>query len=104
LGGLFAGINFLGSRPPQFFSEFGEFESFITSASGMLESTFVAVILLIVLYGVVIFLKDTITVPSFEKIIFLISTVVFGILTLTRARFSGLFSINFAILVAYIFV
>ncbi|MBI5574629.1 MAG: hypothetical protein HY919_08820 [Elusimicrobia bacterium] len=103
LGGLFAGINFLGSRPPQFFSEFGEFESFITPTSGMLESTFVAVILIIVLCGVVIFLKDTITVPSFEKIIFLISTVIFGILTLTRARFSGLFSINFAILVAYIF-
>ncbi|MFA5779177.1 MAG: STT3 domain-containing protein [Elusimicrobiota bacterium] len=103
LGGLFAGINFLGNRPPQFFSEFGEFESFITSASGMLDITFVAVILLIVLYGVVIFLKDTIRDPAFEKIVFLISTGIFGILTIKRARFSGLFSINFAILVAYIF-
>ncbi len=73
LGGLFAGINFLGSRPPQFFSEFGEFESFITSTSGMLDIAFVAVILLIVLCGVVIFLKDTIITPAFEKIIFLIS-------------------------------
>ncbi|MDO8734172.1 MAG: glycosyltransferase family 39 protein, partial [Elusimicrobiota bacterium] len=103
LGGLFAGINFLGGRPPQFFRDFGEFESFITSTSGMLDIIFVAVILLIVLYGVVIFLKDTMRDPAFEKIFFLISTVIFGILTLKRARFSGLFSLNFAILVAYIF-
>ncbi|PIU83947.1 MAG: hypothetical protein COS68_01350 [Elusimicrobia bacterium CG06_land_8_20_14_3_00_38_11] len=103
LGGLFAGINFLSSSPPQFFSEFGEFESFITSTSGMLDITFVAVILVIVLYGVVVFLKDTVKVPAFEKIFLLISTVILGILTLKRARFSGLFSVNFAILVAYIF-
>ncbi|HAX61272.1 MAG TPA: hypothetical protein DCX95_01755 [Elusimicrobia bacterium] len=103
LGGLFAGINFLGGRPPRFFSEFGEFESFLTSTSGMLDITFIVVILLIVLYGVVIFLKDTIREPEFEKIFFLISTVVFGILTLKRARFSGLFSVNISILIAYIF-
>lgn len=103
LGGLFAGINFLGGRPPRFFSEFGEFESFITSTSGMSDIAFVAVIGLTVLYGIGIFLKDTIRDPAFEKIVFLISTGIFGILTLTRARFSGLFSINFAILVAYIF-
>jgi len=103
LGGLFAGINFLGGRPPRFFSEFGEFESFIIATSGMLDITFIAVILLIVLYGVVILLKDTIRAPAFEKIIFLISIIIFGILTLKRARFSGLFSINFAILSAYIF-
>lgn len=103
LGGLLAGINFLGSSPPQFFRDFGEFESFITATSGMLDIAFVVVILFIVLYGFFIFLKDTMRVPAFEKLVFLISTVIFGILTLTRARFSGLFSINFAILVAYIF-
>ncbi|MEW6557562.1 MAG: STT3 domain-containing protein [Elusimicrobiota bacterium] len=103
IGGILAGINFLSNRPPQFFKDFGEFEPFITNSSGFLEYIFVGIIIFVVFYGLILFINEIIINPKIYKIVFLVSTVIFGILTLIRPRFSGIFSINLAILVAYIF-
>lgn len=103
VGGIFAGINFLGNKPPQYFRDFGEFESLISNSSGIYGIVFAMVILAVIVYGLGLFLKNNSKDFKIEHTIFLVSTVILGIMTLKRARFSGIFSINISIIIVYIF-